>query len=502
MVVHLPPGAGKTILIGYMFRLALIRNPQKMCIFVVPRTTLLIQTKKVFEEIFGFDVGIIRGSDELNLDRHVQVATIQSLTNRLNSSNSWVRDKFRDLPVTILAKDECHLQYKGLSVIKDAWNPYLLGASGSPFSKGMGLHWESLVRPKSMAELIDDGILVNYRVRACVPVNRANIKKSSTGEFIDKDLEDETNKIIGDICKEYIDSDEMRSRKVIGFAPTISTCIAISDEFCKSGIRSAYVHSKQSENDVEDILDAFRQGFYDIVWSVIKLCEGLDIPEVSGIIDATAQAPSKYDPNLPNSAARLVQKVSRGLRSHPGKEDCLIHCHAMNYLQFGPYELLENSYPSLDMGKKQEAKELSKEERKERVVRECPKCHMAVQVVPCPYCGATPKNPTQWVEAGDLEFRDGEMIDVKGVKKESKKKPQIGKVEFASQLKSYCDQIRAKNPHANVKGMFAHKYKAYFGVWPRGEAHFDRVGMSEITPGFRSWITSQNIAYANRRKSA
>ena len=504
VTVQLPPGGGKTILTGYMFRLTLEKKPSSQCIFIVPRTTLLYQTKKVFEVLFGFDVGIIKSGEKSNLDRHVQVCTIQTLNNRLMHKKESISNAYKNLPVAMVAIDENHLQFEAFKNIKDLWDPWMIGLSGTPFSKGMGKLWQALVRPKKMIELIEDGTISDYQVKACVPINRTNLRKGSTGEYIEKDVEKETTKIIGDVFNEWSTSEDMRGRRFIGFAPSIATCIALSTLFNDNGANTAFVHSKMNDDAVQSILDAFEAGNYVGVWSVVKLAEGFDDAEVSAIIDCAPLAPSKYDPNIPNSATRYVQKVCRGTRSHPKKDYCLIHDHAMNFMQYGPYESIEDHFTVLDDGSTK-PKPMGPEERIKKVVKECPACGMVMKGVHCDICGHLLKKPTQWLEAGDLEFTHGKMI---AIKKSStlanKKKPasREDKIKFSSMLKFKLNKIREKKSTLNIKGMFAHKYKARFGVWPVGDFTFNSVFPREPDQGFNAWYTSQNIKYAKRKKSA
>lgn len=502
-IIHSATSSGKTILAGLIFRMVFQKNPESQCWFIAPRTTLLDQTKKEFEKHFGYDCGIVQGSSEVDLTKHVQIATIQTLANRLTSKKDHVFDAFNSLPVSMIAIDEAHLQFKGYEIVKDAWDCHMAGLTATPFSRGMGLFWQDMVRPKEMKELIQNGTIADYRVKSCISIDRSKLRKTSTGEYKDSDVEDETGRIIGDVYKEWNDSEDMKGRPFLGFSQTIATCIALSQLFNENGANTAFVHSKMSDDDVQNTLDAFKAGFYDGIFSVVKLIEGFDFPEASAMIDCAPLSPSKDDPNIPNSPQRYVQKLGRVIRKHTDKEYALVHDHANNYNQYGEIELIEDLFPTLDDGKKTEPKELTLEERKKRTVRECSKCGMVVKGQICSFCGHKTKKPTQFLEAGDLEFVKGEMVELRGssLKKSKDKKPKMEKLDFAKQLKSYCNTVKFRKPSANVKGIYAHKYKSYFGVWPRGETNFERVGQKVTTPGFDSWIKSQNIRYAKSKQN-
>ena len=496
-ILHLATSGGKTILAGMLFRKVFEKNPTAQCWFIAPRITLLTQTKKEFEDIFGYDCGIVQGDTEIDLSKHVQIATIQTLANRLTSNSEYVWSAFNRMPVAMVAGDEAHLQFAGHQTVWDAWEPHMLGLTATPFSKGLGLFWEDMVRPKRMADLIKEGVIADYRVKACVSIDRAKLGKTTTGEYTDADVEDETNKIIGDVFKEWNDSEDMKGRPFLGFTQTIATCIALSNLFNESGANTAFVHSKMSDEDVQDTLDAFKAGHYDGVFSVVKLIEGFNFPAASAMLDCAPLAPSKSDPNMPNAPARYVQKTGRVVRTHDDKDYALIHDHVGNFAQYGGVEFIEDSFPTLDKTKKGEPKVLTPEERKEKAVRECSKCGMIVKGKICNICGFVTKKPTQFLEAGDLEFVDGEMVEIKKVSAKKKdKKPKMEKVDFAAQLKTHCNNVKLKKPTANVAGMYKAIYKNYFNVWPRGDTNFDRILPRDTGAGFDSYIKSQNIRYA------
>lgn len=323
IINHLSTGGGKTVWAGMVFYSAFQKDPTCQCWFIVNRNTLLEQAKNAFEDFFGFDCGIVQGNRPLELHKHVQVATIQTLHNRLTSDNPSTWARFRELPVKIAVIDEAHLTFKGYQTVEESWNPLILGLTATPFSKGMGKFWDDMVRPASMLSLIKDGTLSDYRVKAGVAIDRSKLSTNSTGEYVDKEVEEECSKIIGDVYDEWAKSDDMKGRPFIGFAQNIATCIALAEKFTENGARVAFIHSKMSDELVQDTLDSFKAGHYEGVFSVVKLIEGFDYPEVSALLMCAPYAPSKYDPNIPNSCNRYVQSAGRGLRSHEDKGYCI-----------------------------------------------------------------------------------------------------------------------------------------------------------------------------------
>jgi excinuclease ABC subunit B len=84
--------------------------------------------------------------------------------------------------------------------------------------------------------------------------------------------------------------------------------------FEKVGLKCSYIHSDVDTLDRIDILNALREGIYDVLIGVNLLREGLDLPEVSlvAILDADKEG-------FLRSERSLVQTVGRAARNVNGK---------------------------------------------------------------------------------------------------------------------------------------------------------------------------------------
>ncbi|VAW38890.1 hypothetical protein MNBD_GAMMA01-1296 [hydrothermal vent metagenome] len=507
VIMHIGTGGGKTILAGKLFHMIFKKNLHARVFFIVPRVTLLHQTKKVFEEVFGYDCGIIQGGNRVELNKHVQIATIQTLNNRLNSDKMDVYNIFRNIDISAVVVDEVHLEFKGFKTVMDVWEPLMIGLTATPFTKGMGKMWQDIVRPVPMAELISDGTLSKYKVVACTPIDRSKLTTMSTGEYKDEDVDNEVERITGDVFEEWNKSSEMKGRPFLLFAKSIKSCVAIAEHFSRNGVKIGYVHSKMSEEDIQNEINAFKSGYFIGLASVVMLIEGFDYPDVSAMIMCAPLAPSKSDPNIPNSCNRYVQMAGRGLRAKSDDGYCLIHDHSGNFINYGEYEYIEELFPGLDNGKKVK-KVMSPTERKERAVRECFMCGCVIKTNKCPDCGTETKKPTQFLQAGDLIFEAGEMVELKsvGTRETSKYRtkslsPEL-RLEFAQELKGYVASRRESYiPIKKEKGFYSHKYKERTGNWPGRGYRFNEVGEIEPSKAFMSYMESLKRQYRNEQKS-
>lgn len=207
----------------------------------------------------------------------------------------------------------CHCQYKGWTEHVKTTSAHVIGLSATPFAKGLGNIFSNLVNAATMAELTEQGTLVPMRVFSCT---QADMKGAATsgGEWTDRAAEERELDIVGDVILEWQRYGE--NRKTVGFGPTIAWCEETARQFRAAGIRAEVT---SAETDVEEhhaLLKEFSKedSSIKILLSVEKLAKGFDQPDVSCIIDCRP---------LRRSLSTAIQMWGRGLRSHPGKADCL-----------------------------------------------------------------------------------------------------------------------------------------------------------------------------------
>jgi superfamily II DNA or RNA helicase len=140
--------------------------------------------------------------------------------------------------------------------------------------------------------------------------------------------------------------------------------------------------------------------------------------------------------------------AGRVLRPSQGKERALLIDHSGSVRRLG---FPTDEFPlELDDGTPRKAG--SGSERPERLPKACTSCSYMkpAGVHTCPVCGFTP------AKQSDVEMADGELVKLK------RKAPKMEKQAFYSQLVSIAETKGYRD------GWIAHKYKEYFGVWPRG----------------------------------
>ncbi len=104
---------------------------------------------------------------------------------------------------------------------------------------------------------------------------------------------------------------QMRS---LGFCVSVEHAHFMAERFNAAGIPSAALSGDSSPTDRDDVLNRFRRGELNAVFSVDLLNEGLDIPEVDTVL---LLRPTE-------SVTVFLQQIGRGLRLSPGKQGLTI----------------------------------------------------------------------------------------------------------------------------------------------------------------------------------
>ena len=103
-----------------------------------------------------YDVGVIQANHEMtNPSMPIQVASVQTLQKR-------------DIPLAdIVLIDEAHRWFKFYGEWMQLWNnvPFV-GLSATPWTKGLGKHFDDLIIAATTQDLIDNGYLSDFRVYA------------------------------------------------------------------------------------------------------------------------------------------------------------------------------------------------------------------------------------------------------------------------------------------------------------------------------------------------
>ena len=204
----------------------------------VPRKTLIDQTVREFEREGILAIGVMQAAHLRTDSRQpVQVCSAQTLARR----------KRPDVDLVIV--DEAHEMHNSvLRWMADCPGVPFIGLSATPWSRGLGKHYDDLIIPTTTRELIDAGLPVRLRgVRAIDP----DLSGVSTrrGDFEQDELADamDTASITGDIVETWLKRGENR--------PTIAFCVNrrhaqhVCERFLEAGVAAEYIDGETPSGD-------------------------------------------------------------------------------------------------------------------------------------------------------------------------------------------------------------------------------------------------------------
>jgi superfamily II DNA or RNA helicase len=380
IMVQAATGAGKTEMAVAISESALAKG--KRVAFCVPMISLVEQTAKRFFQYGMQDLGIIQGDHPYRrAGAAVQVCSLDTLRAR----------NFK-IDYDIIFIDEAHLRKKFVSEwMRNKPETLFIGLSATPWSKGLGLDWQSLVVAATTDQLINQGYLSPFRVFAPTKPDLAKLK-TRAGDWEQKELGKRViePKLVASILETWQKLAE--NRPTIGFAVNLLHAQTLQAEFQAAGIPTGYIEARTDMDEREHIRQQFHNGDLKVVWNVGTLTTGVDW-DVRCIILAR---PTK-------SEMLFVQMIGRGLRTAEGKQDCLILDHSDTHERLG--FVTDIHHDSMNHGEKPEPTK-----REKPLPKTCVKCHAVIKGLECHNCGHV-------IELkNDVEASDGELKELRGKK--------------------------------------------------------------------------------------
>jgi DNA repair protein RadD len=285
---------------------------------LVHRDEILQQTCAKLRAV-GVEHGIV-APDYPKTDDRVQVASVMSLTRRLNSWRGW--------DPALIVIDEAHhavaVSWKRiLSAFPDA---LILGVTATPRrldSKPLDDVFETFISGPPIAWFIDRGYL--SPVTTFTPANAPDLSQVHirAGDYATDELaEVMSNGMI-------VDGAVVEYSRLCPCAPAIAFCVDIRHSklvaaaFAARGYRAKHVDGDTLRRQRRQLIAALDRGNIDILCNCSLISEGLDVP---GVEAAILLRPTK-------SLALYLQMVGRALR--PGKPLAFVLDHAGNCLRHG-----------------------------------------------------------------------------------------------------------------------------------------------------------------------
>jgi DNA repair protein RadD len=464
IMVRMPTGAGKTRLAARKIRSLL--EAGKRVAFCVPSISLIAQTITALEADGLDQIGVVQaGHWRADNRKPIQVCSVQTIGARN-------LQPFVDLVFV----DEGHLLFAAIAKwMSDKPNLPFVGLSATPWSRGLGRLYATLIDGPTTAELIEQGRLARFVTFAPSTFDTADVR-TVAGEFHQGQLGAAVDQVelVADVVETWRKRGE--NRPTICFGTNRQHAEHLQQRFVEAGIPAEYLDCFSQREEREETFDRFRSGETRILCNVNVLAAGVDFPGVGCVIDAR---PTK-------SEIRYVQTIGRGLRTAPGKDKLIILDHSGNALRLGL--VTDVHHHELDRGDQRGSGAEQKAERSEPLPRLCEECKAVIPARSkvCDQCGHVR-------EARSLvTHKDGELVELG-----SHERVKTFAATFEAKATFYGELLWYANSREFKPGWAAHKFKEKFGGWP--DWAIKNAKPVEPSLATKNWIRSRQIAYARAR---
>lgn len=444
MCITAPTGAGKGTVIQRIIEDAV--DSGKKAALITQRRLLTSQLAKNISAC-GTHVGVRAADFESWTDYSapVQICSVGTELSRVigrrkrlieaGYSVEYAEKHHRLFPADVLIIDEAHMA-KGDSTRKliqeyqDKYSAVVVGLTATPL--GIGDIYDDLIVAGNNSEMRACGALVMAKCFEPAVIDVPKVRKSKTGIFSQSELDESTRAIwsqfiVGNILTHW-KKHNPDGKPSIGFAPGVKESFGLAVDFWSNGINAAHISAdsifvdgkeyKTNSNDArEDIFARSKSGEVPIIFNMLCLREGVDLPWLECLILATPIA----------SFSSYLQTVGRILRASPstGKTHATILDHANNLRMHGSPNLDHDDDWRKYFRQDEQAITRDREEKKRNPENKepepitCPKCSRIRQSGrTCPECGFQHETSVRYViqESGRLKAVEGDLVAKRKVK--------------------------------------------------------------------------------------
>ena len=334
VMMQMPTGTGKTVVLAEMVKRLRMKDEGLRILIVAHRIELIEQTGEHLER-YDIDYGVIAGGKKVKEIKPVMIASIQTLSYKLNALTACLSPSF------IIIDEAHHAVAKTYRRLWDAWpEARFLGLTATPYrlsGEGFTDLFDVLVDSWTVKRFIAEGWLSAYDYYSIRPESDDqklidNLKKrGADGDFQMKEMHETLD--VAPCIERLFESFERFAydKKGIVYAIDIAHAEHIAEYFREQGVNAVAISSKTPSSERQQLLARFKSDLVScpshiqVLVSVDLFSEGFDCPDVEFIQLAR--------PTL--SLAKYLQMVGRGLRVHEGKECCTIIDNVGLYRRFG-----------------------------------------------------------------------------------------------------------------------------------------------------------------------
>lgn len=314
-LIVMPTGTGKTRVFSEMIATATSRGVRSLVL--VHRDELVRQTVSALQRV-GCDAEVEKADERASrygmFGAVPVVATVQTLKGR--RLELWPKDAFG----LVIVDEAHHATAKTYRDILDYFGTAkIVGVTATPDrSDKTGLHnvFDSVAFRYEIQEAISDGWLcpIVQRTIECDDLDLSQVK-SRKGDLADGELQTAmtVDRVLHQVASPLVD--QAGDRQTLVFTAGVDHAHALA------AVLAGYVGAEKVDaidgttpiDTRREILERYRDGRTQFLLNCAVLTEGFDAPNTQCVAMAR---PTK-------SRSLYAQVLGRGLRIHPGKEDCL-----------------------------------------------------------------------------------------------------------------------------------------------------------------------------------
>ncbi len=378
VVIDVPTGAGKSLIQAHIIKQVCQMHSAARVIALAPSRELVEQN---YHELIEYwpdaPAGIVcAGLGCFDLDAQIIFATPQTFINRV--------DKMPGRPADVVFCDEAHrvtvrkkegdeagVYLRCLEKMAERNNGLRsLGLTATPYRHMTGKiygednYFSELAYQVKLDTLLDGGILAPLTVATTeIKIDTEIKKKDSYGDYNTEELAQKAMRIT-DLAVQAMIKQAGSRKKWLVFCCTIEHAKGVNAQLVLAGIPSAVLYTPSADETTEErhalhkarvqAVEDFRAGKIMCLVNVNILTTGFNVPDIDLLV---MLRPTK-------SPVLYVQAAGRGMRSAPGKTDCLYLDFADNIEYHGPVDDLI----------------LHEKGEEEAPKKRCPKCKTLVPI--------------------------------------------------------------------------------------------------------------------------
>ncbi|CAM1511390.1 Fc.00g089030.m01.CDS01 [Cosmosporella sp. VM-42] len=320
--VSLATGSGKTVIFTQLIdRVPPVSKKADRTLILAHRRELVEQAAKHCQTAYpNKTIEIEMGSIHASGTADITIASVQSLISKDRLS------KYDPSRFKLVLVDEAHhivapgylktLRHFGLQE-KQKNSPNLVGVSAT-FSRfdgiKLGAAIDEIVYHKDYVDMISKKWLSDIIFTTVASTaNLSKVKSGAFGDFQTGELSKAVNTDqINDITVRSWMAKAPERKSTLVFCVDLAHVAGLTQKFRVYGFDARFVTGDTPKVERGETLEAFKKGKFPVLVNCGVFTEGTDIPN----IDCVVLARPTRSRNL------LVQMIGRGMRLHPGKENC------------------------------------------------------------------------------------------------------------------------------------------------------------------------------------